>query len=145
MKHIQRAAEKLSGRWGAHWGALRAFTGLAVVCHGLYLLSDATAAGNWLELRASAAVHAVTGLALILGGALVAAGWYTRVGVLLTAPLYYWVTVTQLISATAEPVWYIAANAIAFLALMLFGVFGPGKYTAREFEARKPAEQTASG
>jgi hypothetical protein len=130
---IQAFSKLLGDKYAKLWTGLRVLTGVALVCHGVFLLGQPWATGNWLEVRTSEPLRAVISLGLIAAGAALAFGLFTRIAALIPAPLYYWAAMTDIINAGTPPLQEIALNGIAFLALMAFAIFGAHRHTAAEW------------
>jgi uncharacterized membrane protein YphA (DoxX/SURF4 family) len=131
-KTVDRFISHINQHWGSALGIFRIALGAALIGHGLYLAVNPWAIGNWLELRTTDLLQAVVLVALIGGGAALLAGVFSRGAALVTAPFYYWVAISALISATPEPAAHIVLNSVAFLALQFVAIAGTGRFTADE-------------
>jgi uncharacterized membrane protein YphA (DoxX/SURF4 family) len=129
---IEKFSQWITDKHALAWATFRVLAGLAVLAHGVYLLGEPWAVGNWLEVRTSEALRLGVSVATIAGGIGIAAGVATRFAALVAASLYYWAAITNVISVTIEPVQYTVFNAPTFLALLLIGIVGAGKYSATE-------------
>jgi uncharacterized membrane protein YphA (DoxX/SURF4 family) len=130
---IQAFGKLLDEKYAKIWTTLRALAGIALVCHGVFLFSHPLAAGNWLEVRTSEPLRLAISLGFIAAGTALAIGFFTRIAALLAAPFYYWAAMTDIISAGNPPLHQTALNAIAFLVLMAFAIFGAQRHTAAEW------------